>query len=226
MNIKASGRSALIIAAGFWICASAPLHAAGNDAQASEQTATVGTAVDTSTEPVKATRHHSSRKNAAKSHKGDRQAARDAKKSAEDDTAKAEDNKPADSGTGITSAVANANAQWPTDNPTTATNLNTQADSAPAPMVLQPEQPAIAAPDGQASNLQVVASDQLNELDRAATDSHQPPLTLAKATIDAPAEEATSSSNSPWDKTSMVGKIFVAFGGLLTMASAARMFMT
>lgn len=28
-----------------------------------------------------------------------------------------------------------------------------------------------------------------------------------------------------WDKTSLIGKIFVAFGGLLTLASAARMFM-
>lgn len=28
-----------------------------------------------------------------------------------------------------------------------------------------------------------------------------------------------------WDRTSLIGKIFVAFGGLLTLASAARMFM-
>ena len=30
---------------------------------------------------------------------------------------------------------------------------------------------------------------------------------------------------STWDQTSLIGKIFIAFGALLTMASAARMFM-
>jgi hypothetical protein len=30
---------------------------------------------------------------------------------------------------------------------------------------------------------------------------------------------------SVWDKTSLIGKIFIGFGALLTMASAARMFM-
>jgi hypothetical protein len=30
---------------------------------------------------------------------------------------------------------------------------------------------------------------------------------------------------SSWDQASLIGKIFIAFGGLLTAASAARMFM-
>ena len=34
-----------------------------------------------------------------------------------------------------------------------------------------------------------------------------------------------SSNDSAWDQTSLIGKIFIAFGALLTMASAARMFM-
>jgi hypothetical protein len=29
---------------------------------------------------------------------------------------------------------------------------------------------------------------------------------------------------SAWDQTSLIGKIFIGFGALLTMASAARMF--
>ena len=41
----------------------------------------------------------------------------------------------------------------------------------------------------------------------------------------AQAPAAVSSSKSPWDQTSLIGKIFIAFGGLLTLASAARMFM-
>jgi hypothetical protein len=41
----------------------------------------------------------------------------------------------------------------------------------------------------------------------------------------AQAPAAVSSSDSTWDQTSLIGKIFIAFGGLLTLASAARMFM-
>jgi hypothetical protein len=36
---------------------------------------------------------------------------------------------------------------------------------------------------------------------------------------------ASGSDSSTWDQTSLIGKIFIAFGALLTMASAARMFM-
>ena len=36
---------------------------------------------------------------------------------------------------------------------------------------------------------------------------------------------AVSTDDSAWSQTSLIGKIFIAFGGLLTLASAARMFM-
>jgi hypothetical protein len=36
---------------------------------------------------------------------------------------------------------------------------------------------------------------------------------------------AVSNDDSAWSQTSLIGKIFIAFGGLLTLASAARMFM-
>jgi hypothetical protein len=38
---------------------------------------------------------------------------------------------------------------------------------------------------------------------------------------------ASSNGNegSTWDQASLIGKIFIGFGALLTMASAARMFM-
>jgi hypothetical protein len=32
--------------------------------------------------------------------------------------------------------------------------------------------------------------------------------------------------SSIWDQTSLIGKIFIGFGALLTVASAARMFIT
>ena len=41
----------------------------------------------------------------------------------------------------------------------------------------------------------------------------------------APAMAAASSENSAWDQSSLIGKIFIGFGALLTLASAARMFM-
>jgi hypothetical protein len=47
-------------------------------------------------------------------------------------------------------------------------------------------------------------------------------MATAKA---APAASAAGSDSSTWDQTSLIGKIFIAFGALLTMASAARMFM-
>ena len=35
----------------------------------------------------------------------------------------------------------------------------------------------------------------------------------------------SNGESSTWDQTSLIGKIFIGFGALLTMASAARMFM-
>jgi hypothetical protein len=40
-----------------------------------------------------------------------------------------------------------------------------------------------------------------------------------------PAPVLASSDSANWDQTSLIGKIFIGFGALLTVASAARMFM-
>ena len=74
---------------------------------------------------------------------------------------------------------------------------------------------------------QVVPADQLNEIDRAASNDAfrsrttgaggGPPRRMAPAIV-------AATDNSIWDTTSLVGKIFVIFGALLTIASAARMF--
>ena len=48
------------------------------------------------------------------------------------------------------------------------------------------------------------------------------------SSADAPAvvtRNQNATENSTWDQTSLIGKIFIGFGALLTMASAARMFM-
>jgi hypothetical protein len=74
---------------------------------------------------------------------------------------------------------------------------------------------------------QVVPADQLNEIDRAASnDAFRGRTTGANGGPTrrmAPAIVAATDS-SIWDTTSLVGKIFVIFGALLTVASAARMF--
>jgi ABC-type sugar transport system substrate-binding protein len=90
--------------------------------------------------------------------------------------------------------------------------------------------PAQAPQSGQAQSAdgQVVASDQLNDVDRALhepTPSAQP---VALASNDAPAPRVVvmaGSDHSLWDQTSLIGKVFIAFGMMLTVGSAARMFM-
>ena len=93
--------------------------------------------------------------------------------------------------------------------------------------------------DGQpAADAGLVAPDQLN--DSTARCKRPPATSQARATAkparrpgaasaEAPAPAAPavarSKEDSTLDKTSLIGKIFIAFGALLTMASAARMFM-
>lgn len=137
----------------------------------------------------------------------------------------------------ISETVANANAQWPSP------------DTSVQPVTATPS-PA------QAPASDVVASDQLNDLDKTlsttpngddaasqiatkmaaqvAQNSSQAagvnvpttatPAMSAMASADRPAEVA-STDNNAWSQSSLIGKIFIAFGGLLTVASAARMFM-
>lgn len=73
----------------------------------------------------------------------------------------------------------------------------------------------------------VLEADQLNDLDVAASQAEHAinPETAAhrSASAQPKAELAVAKSDSTWDQTSVVGKIFIGFGGLLTLASAARM---
>jgi hypothetical protein len=108
------------------------------------------------------------------------------------------------------------------------------AEDAPPAAVNAPTdaQPAGAVP----VSSQMAAPDQPNVFDSAApapaaasTDT-APAATTAQTDAPAaprPAPVMASSSNdhSTWDETSLIGKIFIGFGALLTLASAARMFM-
>jgi len=231
MRFNTTGHTAWILAAG--LCASAfllPANAnAQGAAQAPEQPAAVGTATGVVATPAPPTRLHP-KKTASKSRKAERQAK--AKKATQEEHAKqeakkADDLKPTQDDA-MSPTVANANAQWANEaKPTDTYNMSAQAGNVLSQMGAQHEPPATADAEDGAKATEVVAADQLNELDRAA--ETQPPLTLAKATIDTPsAAEPTATvenSSKPWEQTSMIGKVFIALGGMLTLASAARMFM-
>ena len=98
-----------------------------------------------------------------------------------------------------------------------------------AATVAAPAADAQAAPANQA-----VPSDQLSDADRAArqddvrtpvivTQSQQPQAETPPVVRAGPV--VAGSQNATWDETSLIGKIFIGFGALLTLASAARMFM-
>jgi hypothetical protein len=228
MMIKATGRSALILAAGLFVCFAGSSQAAGTD----DTTASPKSESTAPTAPVvlsKFTKHSA--------HHGKSYAQRKSSKVAE----KPSDKKDApadvaadgsDNSSAITPTVANANAQMAQMASTqmAATDVpggNAKAMSARANEIRQaaPSNPA----DPQTNvDSQMVAADQLNDVDRALHESKPPALVMAKAdTSDAAPVMASTSSNegSTWDQTSLIGKIFIGFGALLTMASAARMFM-
>ena len=121
--------------------------------------------------------------------------------------------------------LANANAQMTAADavPDSAKGMSA-AMSEKASTVLQAaaDKPA----DAEApADTAVVPPDQLNDVDRALHPSSQ---TVAMASPKPAADgtaQAANSDSSTLDKTSLIGKVFIAFGALLTMASAARMFM-
>ncbi len=228
MNIKASGRSALIIAAAFCTCISGPLQAA-EDADGG---ATVSRAESAAGPPValnkfvKKSRHWkraSSQRKSVKLAMTENMKTSRIKKVIEPDAAMRDDNQSA-----IPPSVANANAQLAAaDLPADTNSVSTKASNLLRSMAAkqgdsaEPETPAPAA------NMELVAADELNDVDRALSEakSEEKPArapTVAMAMAQAP---ASVSSESTWDQTSLIGKIFIAFGALLTLASAARMFM-
>ncbi len=229
MTNKASGRSALLLAAGLIVCFAAPSQAAGTaNAAGTAPSETAGTPVALhkyirhGSHHWKKYAHRKSGKVALKAAAGDKMA------DAADD---------GDHPSAIPPSVANANAQL-TSPQTTAADTPTgnaaKAMTARANDILQatPDKPAEAPPaaaqSDAASDAQVVAADQLNDVDRALRQSPPPAPALVSAEANAaPAAPVTASSgeSTAWDQTTLIGKIFIGFGALLTMASAARMFM-
>jgi hypothetical protein len=243
MNIKASGRSALIIAAGFWLCVSGPLQAAedADGGVAAYRTETAAGPPVALNKFAKKSRHW---KRVSSQRKAAKVAARDSsadaktseKKISEKNKARGIDAALNDNDDGsapsLSPTVANANAQLASADVAadSAAALSSQArDRLQVMAANQPE--AQAQPPAQ--NTELVAADQLNDVDRALSENGDekdkaPSATLAMAVAQAaPQTQAAAVSNddSAWSQTSLIGKIFIAFGGLLTLASAARMFL-
>jgi hypothetical protein len=220
MTIKASARPALILATGLFVCFAAPSQAAESpDAVvAGPQSETAGVP------PGQAAAKHGSRHLRKHAH---RKSSKVAHISSDDEKS---DQVPVDGGApaaAIPASVANANAQLASGDTPAG---NARAMSARANDILQtvPSSPWEAQP---APQTDVISPDQLNDVDRALHESAPPAPTIAMAAADAPAPApakpvaATTSEGSAWDQTSLIGKIFIGFGALLTVASAARMFM-
>jgi hypothetical protein len=239
MNVKASGRSALIIAAGFWLCVAGPLQAA-QDADGGTAEYKTEAAPEAPVVLSKFTKRSGQWKHAATHRKSVKVASRNStertktseKKISEKKKTLVADAALSDDGSApsLPPSVANANAQLaaadvPPDSPN---SVSTKAGNMLRAMAAKQGDAAEPPAPAPAANTELVAADQLNDVDRALSDSKsedKPALapTVAMAMAQAPA--AVSIDDSAWGQTSLVGKLFIAFGALLTMASAARMFM-
>jgi hypothetical protein len=226
MTIKANGRSALILATGLFVCfAAGPSQAAGADNATASSTPENAAGA-----PIALNKYakHASRHAKTSAHG---QSSQEAEKSSSDKQAAdaaADDSDNSSARSAISPSVANANAALTsTDSPT---GNAAKAMTARANDIVQngPANPADSQP---AAETLVVSADQLNDVDRALHEAPPPaPTTLAMASAEVPTAPApppamASSESSTWDQTSLIGKIFIGFGALLTMASAARMFM-
>jgi len=208
MTIRAGGRVALIAATGLLVCvAGVSWTVAASDAAEtkSEQVST--------SKKVKHVRYYK--------RYAHRKYARTVQKSSEEkDLAQAE---VAEAGvpSELPASVANANARMGGE----TTDDTARAMTERANALLANDQPA--EDQGAVTTIQMVEADQLNEVDKALQESTPPAQTTVAVAPAKPVATANTvaQESSTWDETSLIGKIFIAFGALLTIASAARMFM-
>jgi hypothetical protein len=218
MIIKASGRSALILAAGLLVLLASPVRAAPAGDDSAAESVNPAAAQASLRKPLRHAWHHrrsyAHRKSHAIAMKADA------------------DNKDADKKAVATEAVTDDIKTVP-DIPPSIANANAQMllagvqISAAAAIPSGTDIPAMATdrPAGTRRDNEtiLVAADQLNDMDKALHESSPAP---AAGVNPPPVPAATmTSENTVWDQTSLIGKVFIGFGALLTMASAARMFM-
>ena len=216
--LKASRRAALLLLAAVFVVFGAPAQAAPSSA-ASGKSDSAGKQADA----VKSSKHrrHASRRSVSKT------AQTSADKAGQQDAAPrtepAKDDNDAPASSQMPPQVANANAQIAAADTPTAAAANAMTNRANDNV--QAASDNTAAPD---AGTQLVAPDQRNDIDRALQQDTPPAPKTVVATTEAqprPAPVMASSQSSAWDQSSLIGKIFIGVGTLLTLASAARMFM-
>jgi hypothetical protein len=223
MMIRTSLRSALILATGVFVCFACPSQATprADDATANSKSENAAGA------PValhKNLRHGSSHQKSytrSKSGKVASRSAQDTKQDAKQDTKAAARDVVADNGAASSElplSVANAKAQLPSPGEPGGNARAMPAWTNGLPQAVS-DSPADTKAD---KGTQLVAADQLNDVDRTLREDNAPVAAPANPTA-APVL-VNSQESSTWDQTSLIGKIFIGFGALLTMASAARMF--
>lgn len=205
---------------GLWMCLSVP-------AQSEPSTAGVKKSVDA---PVELSKFNKRKTHAAARTKTKAAEARPRAKlsdaASRGKTAKSDD---ALDKLAVLPSVANARAELTAGNPLSsaddeARNLAATDDSEVVTM----------------NGVQIASADQLNDMDRAVSDDKTevksddvtsavpapaPPAgRIVKAVPSGERHVFRSDDSTPWSSTSLIGKIFVAFGSLLTLASAARLF--
>ncbi|SDI36111.1 hypothetical protein SAMN05216338_102134 [Bradyrhizobium sp. Rc2d] len=220
--IKAIGRAALIVLAGLFLLFGGIAQAAPSSV-ASSNSDSAGKQADAA-KPSKHRRHESRRTSSSKTAQKPDDKADKNDAAANTSEAKPDNGVPASSQ--MPPEVANANAQLAADTPTAA---------AASAMTGRANDNVQAAADDTANNTapnadtQVVAPDQLNDIDRALQQDSPPAQKAVIAATEAQPRPspvmASTQQSSAWDQSSLIGKIFIGVGTLLTLASAARMFM-
>ena len=220
MQIRDKKLAALVVAGfGLWLCFSPSAHA-------EPQKTTAKTASDAPIVLSKFTKHktHASAKTKSRAAHA-RHGAKLADAATRGKSTKSDE---ALQRLGALPSVANARAEL------TAGNLQSRADD-DARNIAAADDNEIVTMNG----VQIASADQLNDIDRAiaddktevkaddipvATPSPVPPTgRIIKAVSSGERHVLTNEPSNPWSNSSLIGKIFVAFGSLLTLASAARL---
>ncbi|EJN12615.1 hypothetical protein PMI42_04025 [Bradyrhizobium sp. YR681] len=222
--IKTSGRAALILLAGLFllfggVAQAAPSSAAsGKPDSASKQADAV--------KPGKQRRHISRRSSSKTAQKSSDDKAGKTGAAPRTDEARVDDNADSDvpASSQMPAEVANAHAQLAAADTPPAVAASAMTDRANDNLQAAADNAAAPNAEGQAA-----ASDQSSDPDRALQQDAAPAQKAVIAATDAQPRPApvmaSSDHSSAWDQSSLIGKIFIGVGTLLTLASAARMFM-
>jgi hypothetical protein len=220
MISTASGRSAFIVAAGLVVLLANPVTAATDADDSAPDSKATAVTHRTIRHAWHHRRHYVHRRSHTIAAKADDQ---EADKKAPDATTAPADNR---ASSNIPPSIANANAQM---------LLAGVQFSAAAVIPSGTDVPPTASDNARTATADggafMVAADQLNDVDKtlqeggSATAATASPSAAPADTPPATAAVTMTGESSTWDQTSLIGKIFIGFGALLTAASAARMFL-